>query len=384
MGTTEGKNGQVERLHFIDALRVVAILLMFFYHTAMIFVAEWDWHIKNSELSNVLMEINYWLALFRMPLLFLVSGYISCVLLAKFRWTGFIKLRFERLIIPTLIWTFLLVAPQIYFERRLQGQEFSYLEFYATFSQFDWWPAGNFHWLHLWFIPYLFVYNLASIPVYRMLQSVEVGQDNHTKVARLGNIFLYVLIAILPYTFLSTRYPATYDLIHDYARHAFFLFFILAGLLMARFPQIVTTIERSRGLFLQLAFAGLMIINIVRWNGWEPKLLWSDWLEQPMTYGFIGLLNLNSWLWVLALLGYGKRYLNKGSSLLSYCNKAVYPFYILHQTVIVVIGYYVVQTPDDAALKFLFLLLACFMVTGSLYHLYIRPFKFMRAAFGIK
>ena len=138
MGTTEGKNGQVERLHFIDALRVVAILLMFFYHTAMIFVAEWDWHIKNSELSNVLMEINYWLALFRMPLLFLVSGYISCVLLAKFRWTGFIKLRFERLIIPTLIWTFLLVAPQIYFERRLQGQEFSYLEFYATFLQFDW------------------------------------------------------------------------------------------------------------------------------------------------------------------------------------------------------------------------------------------------------
>ncbi|MGX5202286.1 hypothetical protein [Aliikangiella sp. IMCC44632] len=37
-----------ERLHYIDALRVIAILMMFIYHVSMVFVAEWGWHIKNS------------------------------------------------------------------------------------------------------------------------------------------------------------------------------------------------------------------------------------------------------------------------------------------------------------------------------------------------
>lgn len=52
-----------DRHHYIDFLRVFAILLMFLYHVSMIFVAEWNWHIKNDERSNVLMEANYgWLS----------------------------------------------------------------------------------------------------------------------------------------------------------------------------------------------------------------------------------------------------------------------------------------------------------------------------------
>lgn len=94
------------------------------------------------------------------------------------------------------------------------------------------------------------------------------------------------------------------------------------------------------------------------------------------------LLNINSW--VLALLGYGKRYLNCGSALLSYINKAVYPFYIVHQTVIIILGYYVVQTPDNDAFKYLFLLTACFLISMAIYHLYIRSFKPVRFLFGVK
>lgn len=127
-----------------------------------------------------------------------------------------------------------------------------------------------------------------------------------------------------------------------------------------------------------------MAINVIRWNGWQPQNLWNDWLHQPLSYIYIALLTVNAWLWVLTLLGYGKRYLNNGSNLLEYCNKAVYPFYILHQTVIVTLGYYVVQTQDDAALKYGFLLVVGFLLTGFIYHLYIRPFKYVRFLFGVK
>lgn len=372
-----------ERFFYIDFLRVLAILLMFVYHVSMIFVAEWDWHIKNAERSNVLMEVNYWMAFFRMPLLFFVSGFISCALLDKLKAGTFIIQRFNRLIIPTIFATFLVVAPQLYFERRLQGVEFSYFEFYQTFLQFQWWPNGNFHWLHLWFIPYLFVYNLLTIPVYRYLRGANIqwfGSTlrRHTSVL----IPVFVLVAIIPYTFLSVRFPVTYDLIHDYARHAFFLFFVLAGVLAYRFKNVMEVIESKRLMLFQLAFAAILVINVIRWNGWEPQDVWDDWLSHPLSYTYLALLNINSWLWVLVLLGYGKRYFNKGGQYLEYCNKAVFPFYILHQTVIVVVGYYVVQTQDNAALKYLFLLIACFLLTGTIYHLYVRPYKYVGFLFG--
>jgi TonB-dependent SusC/RagA subfamily outer membrane receptor len=89
-------------------------------------------------------------------------------------------------------------------------------------------------------------------------------------------------------------------------------------------------------------------------------------------------------MWVFTSLGYGKQYLNRGSRILTYANTAVYPFYILHQTVIVIIAFYVVQTNDEASLKFLFLLFACFFITILIYHLFIRPFNIMRFLFGMK
>lgn len=375
----------MERHVYIDFLRIVAILLMFVFHVNMIFVAEWGWHIKDSSQSNVLMEVNYWMAFFRMPLLFFVSGFISCILLEKLSNTAFVVQRFNRLIIPTVIWTFLLVAPQIYFERRLQGVEFTYVEFYQTFLQFHWWPAGNFHWLHLWFIPYLFLYNVISIPVFRFLQKKRgIAMLEASPQRTVFFIALFVVVAIIPYTFLSLHYPVTYDLIHDYAKHSQFIFFVFAGLLAYQYKPIMVAIELNRALLFRLAFASIMVINIVRWNGWEPNHIWDDWLSHPVSYLFLALLNINSWLWVLTLLGYGKRYIKSGGKVLAYCNKAVYPFYILHQTVIVVVGYYVVQTKDDAGFKYVFLLITCFLISACIYHLYIRPFKVVRFAFGAK
>ena len=143
-------------------------------------------------------------------------------------------------------------------------------------------------------------------------------------------------------------------------------------------------LEEKRETLLQLAVLSIVIINALRWNGMEPKNIWDDWLNHPLSYVFLLLLNFNSWLWVLAILGYGKRYLNRGSKLLSYFNKAVFPFYILHQTIIVIIGYYVVQTSDNEAFKYLFIMIAGLMMTLAIYHLYIRPFKLVRKLFGSK
>lgn len=359
--------------------------MMFLFHVSMVFVAEWDWHIKDSTNSNMLLEVNYWMSSFRMPLLFFVSGYISYILMKRMSWKAFSIQRFKRLIIPTILWTFILVAPQIYFERKFEGTEQSYLEFYKSFLNFKWYPEGNFHWLHLWFIPYLFCYNIASIPLVKLLE----GDNKITRVLssffrRPKGIFVFVLLAILPFTFLTVHYEASYDLINDIARHSFFIFFVIAGLLFFRFQNAMETLEDNRRLFLGLAFISILIINSIRWNGWEPYGIWENWIEKPQTYFYIALINFNTWMWVFTSLGYGKAYLNRKSKLLTYANTAIYPFYILHQTVIVIIAYYIVGTTDEISLKLFFLTIVCFWICVLTYHLFIRPYNFMRFIFGMK
>ncbi|WP_271765705.1 acyltransferase family protein [Aquimarina algiphila] len=373
------------RYYYIDYLRVIAILMMFIFHTSMIFVKDWDWHIQNTERSNMLLEINYWMSSFRMPLLFFVSGFISNILLERMNWNTFSTQRFYRLIIPTIIWTFILVAPQLYFQRKFEGIEQSYIEFYKTFLKFDWYPEGNFHWLHLWFIPYLFCYNLLSIPLFYVLKKHTCFTKNlKSCFSKITSLFIFVFIAILPYSYLSLHYNASYDFVNDIGRHSFFIFFIIAGLLFYRFPKTLELIQTNRKLFLSLSFLSIITINIIRWNQWEPHLIWENWNEKPQTYLFNALLNFNTWMWVFSCLGYARKYLKKGSKLLTYANNAVYPFYILHQTVIVIIGYYVLGTKDAITLKFCFLLLVCFWVCILIYHLYIKPYNIMRFLFGMK
>ena len=92
-----------------------------------------------------------------------------------------------------------------------------------------------------------------------------------------------------------------------------------------------------------------------------------------------------AWSWLLALVGYGKRYLNRPHKFLNYLNQAVYPFYILHQTVIVCITYYIVKAPNESILsKYLFTVMVTFFITMGIYHLLIKPYAITRFLFGMK
>ncbi|WP_430390464.1 acyltransferase family protein [Dyella sp. 20L07] len=158
----EGK----ERYDFLDWLRVIAIFVLFFFHTGMIFVG-WGWHIVNDQTIPSLrwpMDIAHRL---RMPLLFVIAGAGMWFALQR-RSTGqLLKERTIKLLLPLIVGMFLIVPSQIYYERLLHGQwSGSYLAFYATqVLQLTPYPTGNFSWHHLWFVLYLYVYVLLLLPV---------------------------------------------------------------------------------------------------------------------------------------------------------------------------------------------------------------------------
>jgi peptidoglycan/LPS O-acetylase OafA/YrhL len=101
-------------------------------------------------------------------------------------------------------------------------------------------------------------------------------------------------------------------------------------------------------------------------------------------YAQMSLFPLTAWCWIFTAIGYGKRYLNKKHHIQNYINEAVYPFYILHQTIIVIVVYYVVKSPDSVYAKFIFTFGTSFILVTCIYHLLIRPYAVTRLLFGMK
>ncbi|MGE5107408.1 MAG: acyltransferase family protein [Sphingobacteriales bacterium] len=369
------------RLAYLDWLRIMAILGVLFFHSAMAYVAEWQWHIKNKETSNLLMEFNFWLSRFRMPLLFFISGTVSYFMLKNKSTGSFIGLRFRRLFIPLVVGMFVIVPPQVYMERLTQGYTGNYIDFYSNVFEFKPYPKGNFSWHHLWFIWYLFVYDIVFAPVFKWCLSKKGQQflQRLNFLARGKWIYLLTIPSVIVYTSLSIKYPETNDFIHDWCRLFYWLLFLLVGFFCIANPVMMDSLERNRRTSFALAFITIVWINYLRWNNHEPENI-RHWTM----YAYLSLYAFTAWFWVITAVGYGKRYLNKRHKALDYINQAVYPFYILHQTVIVIVVYYVVRTTDTILMKYFFTVIIGFILSMIIYHLFIRPYAITRFLFGMK
>lgn len=372
---------------YLDWLRILAILGVLFFHSAMPFVAEEWWHIKNKETSNVLLEFNFWLSRFRMPLLFFISGAVSYYMMQKRSALSFIGLRFRRLFIPLFFAMLVIVPPQVYMERVAQGFTGSFLDFYPSIFNFEPYPKGNTSWHHLWFIAYLFVYDLVAAPLFVWMISAK-GRSFVQKLhwlAKGKRIYLLIIPSIFVYASLILKYPQTNDLIHDYAYLPYWFLFLLIGFVCISNASLMDSLERNRRSSLLAGLALLVALNYLRWNDVEPwKLNPDGWRVQASTYFYLMMYPAIAWFWVMALTGYGKKYLNKKTAFSNYATQAVYPFYIVHQTVIVILAFYVVQANDDVLIKYLFLAFASLFITVAICHLLIQPYAVTRFLFGMK
>lgn len=372
------------RQAYLDWLRIFSILAVFFLHSGMAFVEEWGWHLKNKETSNLLMEVNFWLGRFRMPLLFFISGTVTFFML-KSRTTGsFIGLRFRRLFIPLVFGILVIVPPQVYMERLTQGFKGNFADFYSTVFTTGPYPAGNFSWHHLWFIVYLFLYDILLAPALKWSMS-ERGKERlsfFNKLAAGKLIYLLMVPSLIAYISMNLSFPETHDLIHDWGRHVYWIFFLITGFTCINFPALMDSLERNRRTSFLLAFASIIIINYLRWNnpGTEIPNTGNYW----RTYAHMSLFPLTAWCWIFTAIGYGKRYLNKRHSIQNYINEAVYPFYILHQTIIVIVVFYVIRANEPVLNKFLFTFITSFALVMCIYHLLIRPYAVTRFLFGMK
>lgn len=358
-----------ERYDFLDWLRVIAIFILFFFHTGMVFVG-WGWHVVNSQTLPVLqwpMDIAHRL---RMPLLFVIAGAGMWFALRRRSPVQFVKERTIKLLLPLIAGMFLVVPPQIYYERLQSGQwSGGYLSFYASqVLQFVPYPTGNFSWHHLWFILYLYLYVLLLLPA--MLWWKRGGP----RVTPGVWLCLLGLPLGINEALLKLSFPETHNLVRDWYIFNHYLLLTIYGYVMASMPGVWKWLSGFRRWSL---LAGVVSLVALIW-GFNTGVIQHDSVADQVGA------NIFTWFWVMVFLGYGYRYLSFVNPLLAWAREASYPIYILHQTVIVAIAYYIVQRPWTPWTKYIVIvslsLGACFV----LYEGCVRRFATLRLLFGMK
>jgi peptidoglycan/LPS O-acetylase OafA/YrhL len=358
-----------ERHDFLDWLRVIAIFVLFFFHTGMIFVG-WGWHIVNSQTIPSLvwpMDIAHRL---RMPLLFVIAGAGMWFALQRRNAGRFLQERTLKLLLPLIVGMFLVVPPQIYYERLLHGQWLGdYAGFYVTrVLQFIPYPTGDFSWHHLWFVAYLYVYVLLLLPAMLWWKRIR------PHVAPGMWLFLLGLPLGVNEALLKPLFPEIHTLASDWYIFNHYLLLTAYGYFMASMPGVWKWLSEFRRWSLVAGLTSFILLISL----FNTGVILHDSVADGLGA------NIFTWLWVMVFLGYGYRYLSFVNPLLIWARAASYPFYILHQTIIVVIGYYVIQCAWTPWTKYFVILLLSMSACLILYEGCVRRFAALRLVFGMK
>lgn len=370
-----------EREYGLDWLRVFAFCVLIFYHSGMAFVS-WDWHLKNPEQSRTLEYLMLLCNRWRLPLLFIISGAGVYFSLRRRSFGEFAGERMRRLFIPVVFAMFVIIPPQIYFERLYKGANLSYAEFYPSVFEFVPYPQGSFSWHHLWFVVYILVYSLISIPIFAAIRSAA-GQRAVDAMVRAFDrwpplVYLINMPNILVGVFLGPHWPNTHNLVADWANFTGTLITFLWGFTIASNRGFLDLITRRRkeyaiaGAIAACTFFGLRASGLPA--TWTPEVrLWVG----NIVNGLFGM------TWIFAMIGYARHYIRKPSPRLRYATECVYPFYIFHQTVTVAAVYYVIPLQLGIAPKIVLVMAATFVGSWILTELARRTGP-LRPLFGLK
>jgi hypothetical protein len=369
----------MERHYGMDWLRIGAFAILIFYHVGMVFV-PWGFHVKTAAPADwvaiPMLFPNAW----RLMLLFLVSGFASRKLLAKSPSAGrFLANRNARLLVPLLFGMAVIVPPQSWVQLVGQhGYAHGYLWFwtrdYFRFAALDGVILPT--WNHLWFVAYLWVYTLALCALLALKLDLQKHFDQLFGGA--GALWIPLVYLLLFQVLFFHRGEETHDLFRDGIAHiayfpAFLFGFGLAGsrVTMAAFAR----------LWLPAALLSLAGYAVV-------ASLEADWPNLPIPSGwghsvFAVAREIQTWASIAALIGLAERYLNRDHRWRAMLTEAVFPFYIIHQTAIVLGEYWLLPLHLHPVAEFAILVAGTWAACWAFY-LIGREIGWLRPLIGLR
>ncbi len=359
----------MNRRHDIDALRALAFGLVMVYHLAMYYVAGWPWHLKSPHAAEWLHLPMRALNLWRMDLVFLISGVALGLLQRGQGRLDLLRSRSWRLLLPLAFGMAVIVPFQAYAQAVANGSIApGFGAFLLRYAAGGPWPAGAFDgsdfgvtWNHLWYLPYLWLYTSLLLLLLPVLAS-DPGRHLRQAFAGLRGAAL-MMVPVLPLMLWSLtvwpHFPPTRDLIGDGWLHAVYFTLFLYGWWIATDPQWWAEVARLRWPALGMALALLALYLALR-------ALPADLAVPPLLLRLTA--DVYLWTALLAILGWGHARLNHPWRWLPWARASVYPWYLLHQTLIIVLVWWLAPLRLgpwlEPALLLAGTLLACWALTA--------------------
>ena len=376
------------RRYDIDWLRILAMLAIFLFHSNRFF-DEFGWHLKNADQSIVSSMFTGLLDMWLMPLFFLLSGAGSWYAL-RFRSGGqYLFDRVKRLLVPLYtVGIFIILLPQVYFDvvtnKGYTGTFWEWTPLYLGSIPDRFYASPfffNIFYGHLWFLQFLFLISLVTLPLLMYLKS-QAGQKLIKRLAtwcsRWGGVFLFLIPLILVRIGLRSFFAGE----HTWADFVYYAVFFLIGYIMPADNRFTDSFKRYGWVCLALGIvgwggAGLFVLELgYPYPGAESFSL--------MFVLFQTIMSIANWSWVVFILSLGAKYLNFNNKVVTYGNDAVLPFYVLHQTIILVVGWFVIQWSIGIAPKYLAITTTSFIAIMAIYELLVRRINVLRFLFGMR
>jgi len=370
----------IQRRFDLDWLRVLGILTVYFFHS-MRFFDLGDWHVKNPVLYSSVSVLQGFMAIWMMPLMFLVSGASIYYAMEKGGTGKFFKDKALRLLVPLLVVVFTHASLQVYLERITHGQfNGSYWAFLPHYFEGMYGFGGNFAWIgmHMWYVLVLFISCILCYPLLRWWKGSGRGALGHVGAILVSPWTRWLALAF-PILLLGIVISDTvWEIGAGGWGFLYYIFFLIYGFVIISLGRLQENILQVRWVYLGSGLLLAAAYAFLAGNAADPTI-------EPFedVYGDL-LFVLSACTLLPAILGFAMRHLTRATAFLKYANEAVLPFYILHQTVLLVVGYFVVQWTIPPLAKWMVILVTSFAVIMVLYEYAVRRINFVRFLFGMK
>lgn len=350
----------MKRKYYLDYLRVLSILLLFPVHTFMIWndfgQKFYVWGGESKLLSSLIVLVNPWF----MPILFAIAGMCARYSLEKRSTKEFVRERINKLFIPLVSGIILLVPFQTLFARKYfynyEGGVIENTIYFFThitdFSGYD----GCFTPGQLWFILFLFIISLISLLVGKIVPYEKVSK-------RISKAPVWMIIGLFIIVWLM-YYIGNFGSFSIGKNLALYLlgYYVLSN------EDIMSKLEHFGNILLAVFCISSIALTVCYF--------------QYSYYGDI-VVNFIGWIGICAMLPFGKKYFNREMKLIIYFNKASFPIYILHQSILVALSYYVLSFVNGIFIQVLIILFGSFILTIAAYEL-LKRIPYLRNIFAIK
>jgi hypothetical protein len=287
--------------------------------------------------------------------------------------------------IPVMIASVTHSALQVYLERLTHGQFsgsfFLFLPAYFSSIYFGIGMPGNFafHGMHLWYLLFLFLYGLICYRLFIWLRGS--GREILNRITRMFAIpgLMYLWFSI-PLLIMKALIPQeVLDVGAGGWGFLYYLWFLISGFMIVSSDRLQQHIKNQRWMSL---LVGVVLSAVYLYQLFSPSRVvfpaWiSDWIYTLLSF-------FSAWSWLFAILGFGMRFLAFDRPILRYTNEGVLPFYILHQTVLLGIGYFIMTWEIPDALKWVIVFTSSFIIIMTLYTLLVQKVELFRFLFGMK